>query len=220
MSKLTFTLNYFSKPKDVKILLMLNQPKFLVSFGIILINGLFITWYVVVNAETFTSGFSLPTWIIYIPVSLFFFVLLWLGFKAARKETAKIKFDDIRKQHLNNYKEGFKRFFSDFGHYPKSNIDESYNAKYIRIPKEWDLFQFPNHEKMWKYVPNWPLLDPSFDVKNPDKSSYYLYKVSPDAKHFALYANLDNLEDKDVKDYNSVDNIDSNLSAYNYKVGQ
>lgn len=197
---------------------MLNQPKFLALFGIVLICGSFIAWYFIVNAETFTSGFSLPTWIVYIPISLFLLLLLWLGFKAAKSETAKIEYDDIRKQHLKNFKEGFKRYFLVYRHYPKSNIDETYNSRFIRIPKEWDLFQFPNHEDMWKYVPNWPLLDPAFDVKNPDKSNYYLYKASPDAKHFAVYANLDDSEDNNIKDYNSRDNIDPNLGTYNYKV--
>jgi hypothetical protein len=199
---------------------MLNQPKFLALFGIIVISGLFNAWYFAVNAETFSSGFHIPTWVVYIPVSLFFLVVLGIGFKALRKETAKIGHDDIRKQHLNNYKEGFKRFFSDYGYYPKSNIDETYNSRFIRIPKEWDLFQFPNHEEMWKYIQNWPLLDPSFDVKNPNKSNYYLYKVSEDAQHFAVYANLDNSEDSDVKDYSALDHIDPSVGTYNYKVGQ
>ena len=198
---------------------MSDQPKiFFVVFLFLLGSIGVIVWYFVVNAANITFILNLPSWLIYIALSPLFIVPLFLGIKVIKKFKSSLKIDGVRKKDLEDLKQGFRLFFQDHGYFPSSNMGEGYSVKEVRIPNGWNLYQFPNHEIMWKYVNNWPIHDPSFDVKKPEESKYYLYKVRDNGKHFSLYTQLDNNNDKDAKDYNEIDKISLNLGSYNYKV--
>lgn len=198
---------------------MSDQSKiFFVTFLFLLGSILVIAWYFVANAENITLILNLPTWLIYAALLSLFLVPLFLGVKVIIKFKSGFEIDSIRKKDLENLKYGFRLFFQDHGYFPSSNMGDVYSEKGVLIPNGWNLYQFPNHEVMWKYIRNWPIHDPSFNVKKPDESKYYLYKVRDGGKHFSLYAQLDITNDKDSKDYNEIDKISLNLGSYNYKI--
>ena len=136
--------------------------------------------------------------------------------KISKLEQKWRKISKMSKEDLEKLKYGFRAFFQDHGYYPTSDLDSK--PKDIIIPTDWNKYQFPSHEIMWKYVKRWPLHDPTFDVKKPAKSNQYLYRLTDDGKHFAVYARLGNASDKEAKDYNKLDKIDSKLGVFNYKV--
>lgn len=196
---------------------MSNQLKyFFASFTLILASIILLSGYIVKNTETIAIGLNLPILVVYIIVAVFILVPVVLGFVMFRELSSISKLDETRKENLEELKYGFRAFFQDHGYYPTSNLDSK--PKDIRIPTDWNKYQFPSHEIMWKYVKRWPLHDPTFDVKKPTKSKQYLYRLIDDDKHFAVYARLDNSSDKEAKNYNKLDKIDSKLGVFNYKV--
>jgi len=199
---------------------MSDQPKiFFVVFLFLLGSFGIIVWYFVTNAENITFILNLPTWLIYAASFPLFLLPLFLGFKIFKKFKSGLEIDGIRKKDLEDLKHGFRLFFQDHGYFPASNMGKEYSEKGVRIPNGWNLYQYPNHEIMWKYIRKWPINDPSFDVKKPKESRYYLYKVRDEGKHFSVYAQLDNTNDKDSKNYNEIDKINPILGSYNYKIG-
>ena len=196
---------------------MPNQLKyFFASFTLILASIILISGYIVKNTESIAIGLNLPIWSVYIIVAAFILVPVVLGFVMFRELSSISKLDETRKEDLEKLKYGFRAFFQDHGYYPTSDLDSK--PKDIIIPTDWNKYQFPSHEIMWKYVKRWPLHDPTFDVKKPIKSNQYLYRLTDDGKHFAVYARLGNASDKEAKDYNKLDKIDPKLGVFNYKV--
>ena len=139
-------------------------------------------------------------------------------FKFLYKSSFKKNYDSMRKQHLEFIRKGFRRYYEQNGHYPISNLGESYSNRWVRIPQDWIMFQFPSYEEMRKYIPEVSLHDPTTDINEPELTTGYLYKVADDGKSYSLYAHLDSLTDKDLGDYNVEDSIDPTIGIYNYKI--
>jgi len=198
---------------------MLDSPK-IFFFSLIAMLGslLLIAWYLVVNAELFNIYFHLPKWVFYSPIILPIIVLIILVYKIFKRNKIEADNDQIRKKDLEALKYGLRLYFQEHGYFPTSQLGKEYYSRGIRIPLDWNSYLFPNHEIMWRYIRHWPLHDPSFDVKNPGGSKYYLYIVSENGKHFALYSYLDKKGDRDYQDYNSQDSLNPSLGIYNYKI--
>ena len=197
---------------------MSNRVKIIVSLTFLFVGIFIISWYLIVNAEVLSLFFNFPRWLLFIPVVLMFLLPVFFMFKVIYKSSHKKNYDSMRKQHLEFIRNGFRKYYEKNGHYPISNLGESYSNKWVRIPQDWIMFQFPSYEDMREYIPEVPLHDPTTNINHPEQSSQYLYKVAPDGKSYAIYAHLDSLTDKDLGDYNSEDGIDPTLGIYNYKI--
>ena len=168
------------------------------------------------NTETIAQSFNLPIGVVYLIVTSFILLPVMLGIVMYRELSSISELDKKRMRDLEELKYGFRVFFQEHGYYPTSELDNK--REDVRIPTDWNKYQFPSHEIMWKYVKHWPLHDPTFDVKKPTKSRQYLYSLIDDGKHFSIYAKLDSPNNESTKDYNKLDEIDSKLGVFNYKV--
>ena len=154
---------------------MSNGVKIIGSLIFLFIAIFLISWYLIVNAEFLSLVFNFPRWLLFIPIILMFLVPLFFMFKVIYKSSHKKKYDSMRKQHLEFLRKGFRKYYEKNGLYPISNLGETYSSKWVRIPQDWIMFQFPSYEEMKEYIPEVPLHDPTTNINQPKLSSQYLY---------------------------------------------
>ena len=192
--------------------------KILIALTFLFIAIFIISWYLIVNGEFLSLVFNFPRWLLFLPIIIMFLVPVFFMFKVIYKAEHKKNYDSMRKQHLEFIRKGFRKYYEKNGHYPMSNLGESYSNRWVRIPQDWIMFQFPSYEEMRNYVPEVSLHDPTTNIDKPEETTQYLYKVADDGKSYAIYAHLDSLTDKDLGDYNAEDGIDPSVGIYNYKI--
>ena len=71
---------------------------------------------------------------------------------------------------------------------------------------------------MVRYLPDWPISDPSIDYNAKHQVNQYIYYPKENGQKFFLYAHLEAPTKAEQIDYNQQDNLLRAWGAYNYRV--
>ncbi len=108
-------------------------------------------------------------------------------------QTAKKKANDVsRKSDLNGISKAIQMYFADYGVMPTANVDGRIEIK--GVPVEWGGEMIDGSYVYMKVVPK----------ENNTKLPVYCYKTDAALKKYAIFAQLENTEDKEceVHSYN------------------
>lgn len=138
-------------------------------------------------------------------------VLKYLDFKRKQR-------DKQRKQDLKTLAQAFEAYKQIHGQYPMSSTFRPEYYTGVNLSNDWNYYGLPNKEHMSRFIPNWPISDPSIDYMSRSQVNQYLYYPKDNGQKFYLYAHLESPKKSEQIDYNHQDNLLRSWGNYNYRV--
>ena len=126
--------------------------------------------------------------------------------------------DKKRKEDLRRLAQAFEAYRQEHGQYPLSStyLPQYYTG--VNLSKDWNYYGLPDKEHMVRYLPDWPISDPSIDYNAQNQVNQYIYYPKENGQKFFLYAHLEAPSKAEQVDYNQQDNLLRAWGAYNYRV--
>lgn len=126
--------------------------------------------------------------------------------------------DKKRKQDLQRIAQALEAYHQEHGQYPLSSTYQPQYYTGINLSNDWNYYGLPNKEHMVRYLPDWPISDPSIDYHAKHQVNQYIYYPKENGQKFFLYAHLEAPSKDEQIDYNKQDNLLRSWGAYNYRV--
>lgn len=126
--------------------------------------------------------------------------------------------DKKRRDDLKRLAQAFEAYRQEHGQYPLSStyLPQYYTG--VNLSNDWNYYGLPDKEHMVRYLPDWPISDPSIDYNAKHQVNQYIYYPKENGQKFFLYAHLEAPTKAEQIDYNQQDNLLRSWGAYNYRV--
>ena len=128
------------------------------------------------------------------------------------------KRDKQRKADLKTIAQALEAYKQVHGQYPLSTTFQPQYYTGINLSNDWNYYGLPNKEHMSKFIPDWPISDPSIDYMAKNQMNQYIYYPKENGQKFFLYAHLESPSKNEMIDYNKEDNLLRSWGSYNYRV--
>ena len=132
--------------------------------------------------------------------------------------TQKLKRDEQRRSDLKRIAQAFEAYKQQHGQYPLSTTYQPEYYTGVNLSNDWNYYGLPSKEHMVRYLPDWPVSDPSIDYMAKTQTNQYLYYPKENGQKFYLYAHLESPGKHEQTNYNQQDNLLLSWGAYNYRV--
>lgn len=163
-----------------------------------------------------TSPLSILSLSILLVIVLLLMVIIFavLKFNAEQRKKRDVK----RREDLKRIAQAFEAYKLEHGLYPLSSTYQPQYYTGINLSKDWNYYGLPDKEHMARFLPDWPVSDPSLDYNAKNQVNQYLYYPKDNGRKFYLYAHLEAPTAAETIDYNAQDNLLRSWGAYNYRV--
>lgn len=141
-------------------------------------------------------------------------VLAMVKYQRSQRQTR----DKKRKQDLTRIAQAFEAYHAEHGQYPLSTtyLPQYYTG--VNLSKDWNYYGLPDKEHMVRYLPDWPISDPSLDYNAKNQVNQYIYYPKDNGQKFFLYAHLESPSKDEQIDYNQQDNLLRSWGNYNFRI--